>query len=428
MEDIKVVSDEKTADVGSLDTVSFKESRSQIIEHYKIIMRKTLTKRVIGSIVAAFLVFAIYVSESPILSAAVSIGAGIVCFILSSLIIGFSLKAQAKKQLARVDVSRSEYRFTKEYVEFSGYEYDELVFFRRILYEDIISVNVSDTAINFVSGGMSYILPRDIIPGGSNILSFLEGCKARKAVVRTEQSDIPLSEALTPREIFKLLLSASSTLALLSALFVIFSQIHYSESVWWIPFILLVFPATYFVLYVISKISGISTKRYATVLAVISAFILTVSPLTGMSIANASKESEAAAMNIFETYTSLTGIEIPSDGEIFSHTDSAYLEGADKWVDITVASSYMDSEDKTAVSAFRAKLTESSGWLSPTSALLEGDYEKILGEYTYYDKVIIFNATSGEYNKPISADGATYYIATYEASSHCISVYMLTLE
>ncbi|MBQ7387232.1 MAG: hypothetical protein IJW03_03600 [Clostridia bacterium] len=408
-------------------TVAFDDTALLVMDQCKIIMRSALPRRILASALAALVVLTIYGMESPIASTAIAIFTGLICFAVLSLIDVLSLKSKLKKHLLKVDVSRNEYKFSDKYVEYAGYENDELVAFKRVLYEEIISVKISDRLVNFIAGGTSYLIPRDKIPKGSDIVALLEGCKAHKARVREEKTPLPLKEALTPHEVLKSLLSISSTLALLATLFVMFSQIHYSEF-FWISFILLVFPLSYFVVYIISKLKKVPTKRYATVIVIISTLILSVYPSLGAMIELTNRQNSEFVISVFDDYNSITESAIPTDGDTHYYTDSAYLEGINRWVDITVASSYINSDDKAAVNEFRAALTESEGWLPSSDMLILGDYERVIGKYEYYDKIKVFNATSGEYNKPISDDAATYYIATYEASSHCVTIYVFTVE
>ena len=424
MTETKILDDTvESADNNAGRTIMFDMTASLVAEHHQMIMHATLSRCILISVLAMLAVFVIYGVESVV----IAVLAGFVCFIIMNLIFGLSLKANEKKLLLKVDVTKNEYKFTDKHVDFSRYENGELVIFNHILYEEISHVKISDKFINFISAGVSYLIPRDKIPADSDIIALLERCETRKARVKKEAPHSPCKDHPS-HKILKTLLSVSSALTLLVAIFVFFAPISYSDY-FGISFILLVFPVSYFVIYIISKLKGVATKYYATVIVIISTLTLLVTSSLSIMSELENRKNEEIAISIFDDYASLTGNYIYADADMYYHyTDSAYLDGINKWVDITVAIKYMNSADKAEVNEIRAALTESTGWISSNDELIIGDYEKIIGKCDYYDKVKIFNAISGEYNKPLDGDAATYYIATYSASSHCINIYVFTIE
>ena len=130
-------------------TVAFDDTALLVMDQCKIIMRSALPRRILASALAALVVLTIYGMESPIASTAIAIFTGLICFAVLSLIDVLSLKSKLKKHLLKIDVSRNEYKFSDKYVEYAGYENDELVAFKRVLYEEIISVKISLYSYNF---------------------------------------------------------------------------------------------------------------------------------------------------------------------------------------------------------------------------------------------------------------------------------------
>lgn len=172
MEDFEKTSVSDTENVTEneiTEEISFNVTENIVREHHKALKNGLI----IVSAAAAILVF-LAIAINNVLSAAIS---ALLAYIIVRIVINAGNKARTKRAVDKLNNSTCTYRLKSECIEYYGYENGELVHFRRIKLDDVITVAKSDGLYTFVADGISYAIDREALRADSEIAKMLERIK-----------------------------------------------------------------------------------------------------------------------------------------------------------------------------------------------------------------------------------------------------------
>lgn len=403
----------------TVERVGFAVTPALVYEHYKILGKSSW----LISVVVGILLFATFAFDNLTQGGIV----GIVGMLIMKLIMHLIYSRNAKQAVAKLEESTSIYELKQGYIEYSGFEHGELVHFRRIKLDSIISVTKTAKVLNFVSEGISYIIDNEALTSDSKIEEALAESKpityalgAKKPKERKGGKEGKKSDGSVLNVVMLLL-----TIASVIASILIFA-IDFNTKTAWIPVVLMLIPVAYFVFFAIAEFKNRKTSVALTIIATLCAGIIWIFGVIFTSF-DTYGFTEDEAIEMKNEFCEVVDLNVELDPvEAYYYENTIYSADVGEFVEVYNADIHMDSSDKEDVSAFRKALTSGGNWSTPDSSLYMNFYEKYT-QHTYCDIVLIYNATSGEYNA-VPDESGTYYVACYSASGHFLSIYKFTLD
>ena len=396
----------------ALEKVGFIVTPALINEHYRILGRVSW----IFSVAIGILLFATFSFENLTHGIAV----GIVGMVIMKLAMRFIYSRNAKQAAKKLEDSTSIYELRDGCIDYSGFEHGDLVHFRRIKLDNIVSVTKTAKALSFVSDGISYIIDNEALPSDSKIEAVLAQSKPIKYALGAKRSKERNKSKKPGGKAMNIAMLALALASVVASILIF--VIDFNPQTAWLPLLFLALPVAYFVVFAIAEFQNRKTSVALTVIAAICAGIIWLFGVMFTSF-NMYGFIEEDAIEIKEEACEILDIKMtPTEAYYFETT--VFANGA--FTEVENADIYMDETDTEGAKAFRKQITENGNWMSADSSLYM-DFYSSYTQSAWCDTVLIYNATTGKYNTP-PIDSGTYYVLLYSASNHFVSIYKFDIE